>query len=354
MTTLFGNICLTLATLVTSLMISSVFKYKPPHGGDGGAAAYPIWILLLHVALLGLLALSAIAIARNGGFDWVSPNKLIRYLLVTGGLLMAVYTSVICGMSMDRPGALSDLVRISMQIAIPGIPIILIGSGFVLLNGFLRESVPQALYKWPLVLVFSAGIAVVGATIIEWISSASEGANASQIKYEKAPAIMAQRLEEIEGSDVTQNMVRILEFTGALYPAEVREKASAKIKSHPDWQKELVFLLENNHALEAFNFLASNEVDDKNRFLQPVKTGVLAAADWIRHSIQGSSPSRFYRDEYSDEVERVLRTVEKFEGMGVDYLPAVRELRAALDEPRLGGKRDFDCAARLDDWILKH
>ena len=354
MTTLFGNICLTLATLVSGLMVSSIFNYKPPQGGNGGAAAYPIWMLLLHVALLGLLVLATIAIARKGGFDWVSPNKLIRYLLVTAGLLMAVYTLVICAMSMERPGALSDWARLSMQVAIPGIPFVLIASGFIMLNGFLSESIPGAFYKWPLLLVFGSSILVVGATIRDGIATAAEGVYAAQIRYENAPSIKAQRLHQIEESDVTEDMVRILEFTGALYPAEVRDKASAKIKSHPQWQKELVFLLENEHALEAFNFLASNEVDDKSMFLQPVNTGVLAAAAWIRHSIQGSSPSSFRRDEYSDEVNRVLRTVEKFEGLGVDYLPAVRELRAALDEPRLGGRPEFECAGRLDAWIMKH
>lgn len=354
MTSLFGNICLALAALVSGQMISSVFNYKPPHGGDGGAAGYPIWMLLVHVALLGLLMLASIAIARKGGFDWVSPNAWIRYLLVAAGLLMAVYTLVICAMSMERPGALSDWVRLAMQVAIPGIPIVLIASGFFMLNGFLSESIPGAFYKWPLLVVFGSGILVVGATIMDGIATANEGAYAAQIRYENAPAIKAQRLQQIEESDVTEDMVRILEFTGAIYPAEVREKAGDKIKSHPQWQKELVFLLENEHALEAFNFLASNEVVDKNMFLQPINTGVLAAADWIRHSIQGTSPSSFHRDEYSDEVGRVLRTVEKFEGLGVDYLPAVRELRAALDEPRLGGKPDFDCAGTLDQWILRH
>lgn len=96
--------------------------------------------------------------------------------------------------------------------------------------------------------------------------------------------------------------------------------------------------MENDHALEVFSFLAWNEVPDKKLFPKPVRKGVVAVADWIRHSIQGTSPSSFYHDQYSDEVERTLRTVEKFEGLSVDYLPAVREMRAALDEPKVREK----------------
>ena len=54
------------------------------------------------------------------------------------------------------------------------------------------------------------------------------------------------------------------------------------------------------------------------RVLQPANTGVLYAADWVRDSIRGTSPSCFRANQFSDEVDRVLRMVDKFEGMGVD------------------------------------
>jgi hypothetical protein len=40
--------------------------------------------------------------------------------------------------------------------------------------------------------------------------------------------------------------------------------------------------------------------------------------------------------------------------MGVDYRPAMRELRAALDEPTDIEKTPFKCARQLDKWIQEH
>ena len=61
-------------------------------------------------------------------------------------------------------------------------------------------------------------------------------------------------------------MAHILVFTDANHDKEVRERAVAKVKTNPQWQQELCRLLENNGAIEAFFFLASNEVEDKNLF----------------------------------------------------------------------------------------
>jgi hypothetical protein len=54
------------------------------------------------------------------------------------------------------------------------------------------------------------------------------------------------------------------------------------------------------------------------------------------------------------DVERILRTVEKYDGKGYDYLPAMKEVRAALDEPSEMEKPAFDCTPALDKWIREH
>lgn len=354
MTTLFGNICLLLAALVSSTLIASAFNYKPPIGGSGGVAAYPIWMLLLEFAFLCLITLAAFAIARAGGFDWISPNRLIRYVLVTVGVVSAVYMLAAGSMTMENPGSETAIIQWLSKFVLVFVPVILIASGFVMLNGFIRDLVPVFCYRWPLAIMLCMGVLLLGATVFDYYVKKSEGLGGAQQRYESAENIKASRLVQIQEADIKEDMLRMLEFTGALYPPEVREKASAKIKTHPNWQQELVTYLENDHALEAFNFLAANEVDDKKSFLEPIQKGVFSVADWVRHYIQGTSPSGFYHDLFSDEVNRVLRTVDKFEGMGVDYLPAVRALRSALDEPAAIRKFKYDCVPVLDEWIKKH
>jgi len=48
----------------------------------------------------------------------------------------------------------------------------------------------------------------------------------------------------------------------------------------------------------------------------------------------------------------MLGAVDKFKGMGLDFLPAVRAVRAALDVP-VSEPVKFDDAPALDRWIKK-
>jgi hypothetical protein len=346
MSTILGNCCLLLAALTSRQIMSSVFNYRAPHGGDGGASGYSIWMLLIHVGLLAVLAVAAIAIGAKGGFDWISPNKIIRYFLVAAGLVLAVFMSLVS--SDVAIGSETDWATRLSKFALVAIPLCLVLCGFILLNDRLREAVPIALYQWPLRLLLTASVLLAGYALIE---SLFMGDKNSIQNYEAAEGIKAMRLQEIAESDVENDLVRILEFTGAVYPEEVREKASAKVKTHPDWERKLIELMEDERAIQVFNFLSLNDVSDKKLFLNPVHTGVLYAAYWIRHNIQGTSPSAFRPGMFDDEVNRVLRTVEKFEGQGLDYLPAVQEFRAAFDEP-VGGKiMKLNGAAVLDQWI---
>lgn len=117
-------------------------------------------------------------------------------------------------------------------------------------------------------------------------------------------------------------------------------------------RQELIRLLETGWSAEAFQFLASNPVDDPALFYEPVRKGVFQQSLLIRESIQRAShSSHFYPGLFLWEVERVIRSVDRFKGHGTDYLPAMKELRAALDEPSDFKEVTFDCLAPLDKWI---
>jgi hypothetical protein len=352
---IIGNIFLSIATLIYAIIVSTIFGKAPPRGGDA-ATGYPMSIILFNLVFLGCMIIAAIAIAWKGGFDWISPNKSSRYLLVAAGLVSAVITAGLSALFKYEPGSVPALLRFFSGFAPAIIPLVLIATGFVLLNPGIREAVPLAAYKWPLVGVFALGILGVAAGLFTWISVANENAKrkiegiiSDQARYHQG------YLNEIDTCDITKNMAHILVFTDANHDADVRAAAVAKVKTNPKWQAELIYLLENKGASEALNFLASNEVEDKSLFVEPVNTGVLSIADWIRRSLrEATSYNTFYADSFSWEVERSLRTIAKFEGMGKDYRPAVRALRAAFDEPSATDKVAFDGIPLLDNWIKKH
>ena len=90
-------------------------------------------------------------------------------------------------------------------------------------------------------------------------------------------------------------------------------------------------------------------------FVEPVREGLLVQASLMRKDIRTAAyPSQLTSDAFFWQVQRALRTADKFAGMGTDYRPVVEEMRKALDEPGKIEKPKFRCTALLDDWLKKH
>ena len=187
------------------------------------------------------------------------------------------------------------------------------------------------------------------------MESARNAAAITQDKSDFEQRNYQNHLDNIDSTDVMKEIVFILVYTDANQRQDVREKALAKIKSRPDWQEELVRRIQTDWAPEVFTFLASNEVDDKTLFLEAVKQGVLIQARLIRADIRKCRDGYdLYEGRFTWEVERVLRTVDKFEDMGVDYRPAVQEMRNALDERTSFEKPKLVAKGILEKWLKKH
>jgi hypothetical protein len=352
---IFGNIFLFLASIVTFVLISTVYGKTPPTGGDA-AAGYPMGVILFNIGFLVLMVLSAITISWKGGFDWISTQQSTRNLLVAMGILLPVITATLSALFRFEPGPVPLVLRFFSGFAPALIPIVMVLAGFVLQNKGLRASAPVEFYKWPLTLVLALGAIGVLSGIWVWMLEAGKNAERAQAQYTADQERYATGFQnEIDTCDVYQHMTRILVFTDANHDLPLRERAIAKVKTHPEWQQELVRQLENKGAAEVFNFLASNEVDDKSLFVQPVHNGALSIAEWIkRRTREASHDSHFYPDLFSYEIERVLRTVNKFEGLGHDYKPAIVAIREAMNEPSSYKKIKLNGIATLDKWLAKH
>lgn len=355
MSTLPGNILLLLAALVFSPVFTPFFNTKISTSNDQGASGYMmILVLLIHLVFLGLTFFAGLSISRHGGLDWISNRSFIRGSVLGVALGSMVIVSAISVISRFADASSPALLTSLMKIAPTVIFLVVIGGGLILNHESLRSSIPVIICEIPLVLVSIlclSGLIYGGFTAAV---SKSPGLEDSTRQYENAPTIMATRLREIDEADITRDFVRILGFTSPLYPPDVRQKAATKVKTHPDYQNELINLLNTDSPMDALSFLSISEVDDKLIFPQAINSGLLNTAAWIRHDIQGTSPSEFYADRYTAEIGSALQTADKYEGMGIDYAPAVKELRSSLDEPFAGKKAKFDCIASLDEWIRKH
>ncbi len=345
---LLGNFFLAIAALAFLLVCNLIYFTKMP-GGDAGVGY--AWSLLFGIAGFSVcLAIVTAIIGSQGGFGWVGAPGSQRTLLVLGGLILVLIGNgffMVGEYPHDLPVVLRKTIRL-----IPAIlpPALLIGAA-ILLNGK-QAAAPALAYKLPIYAGLFLGLLGIG---ILMAARAQRTAAILQSESGFRSQTHQNHQNHIDSTDVSKDMVFLLVYTDANHPEDVREKALAKIKSWPGWQEELVRRLQNDWAPEAFTFLASNEVDDKTMFPEPVRQGVRIQARLIRESIRNCrNPYDLYAGRFGWEVERVLRTVDKFKGMGVDYRPAVQELRLALDEPARFEKPRLAATLTVDKWLKKN
>jgi|APTNR8051073442_1049403.scaffolds.fasta_scaffold04893_1 hypothetical protein len=356
MTTVLGNVFLMLATFIYVFILSFAYSNKPATSGDA-AGGYAMGVILFELAFLGCMIVVAVAIGWKGGFDWISARSSTAWVLALLGLLAIILTASLAALFKFEHTAPWS-VRYLTGVAPAVFPAVLLLAAAVLLNEPIRAAIPVSVYKIPLLLVFGVSALACLTAVVEWMVLQQQR-TARQIEAIQSDEerYHLQHLAEVAAADpMSENgLINILVFTDSNHRMELREKALAKIKSNPNWQQVLVEALQNENAPTVFTFLASNAVEDKTLFAEPVREGILNLANNIQRNIRECShPSHFYKEQFSWDVDRMLATVENFKDMGVDYLPAMREVRAALDEPSdpPGLKQvKFNAASTLDWWL---
>ena len=350
---IIGNLLLIISFIIF-LGLNTGSLAKAPPGGDAGVG-YAWSILFLNGAFFIVMILAALIIGAKGGFEWVAEKKSSRFWIVTICLMCILITIMLSSLFRHEAGAVPVLR--SFAAFVPWLfPLVMIAAGFILVNPSVRTSIPLAVYKWPLLIIAVLGVlGCTSALIAQFITSTRQKAAAIREYREQGDSNHQRMLAEIDSCDVTKNMVFILVFTGDNQDPDIRENSVAKVKTNPQWQQELIRLLQTDWAPEPLQFLASNPVDDPEFFLEPVKEGVLIQARLIRQSIRNAShPSHFYEGQFTWEVERVLRTVDRFKGKGVDYVPAVKELRSAFNEPSEFDKPKWRAVKMVEEWLSKN
>lgn len=350
---ILGNLILVIATLLF-FGLASVFMKEPPR--NDGAVGYYWTLIILNGLFIIAMILVALIIGAKDGFDWVSPKKSTRFWLVTIALLATLATSSLSGLLKYEYGPVPGLIRFYAHFAPILIPVVMIMAFAILLNTSWRESVPVNVYKWPLVFIAVLGITGSVAGVVGYFAESAKNRAAAIKSYKQSGDENHNRiLADIDSNDVMTQFVFLLGFTSQHQDPEIREKAFAKIKTHPQWQQEIARLFQTEWAPEVFYFTAYNDVDDPASLAEPIRLGILQQAQLIRERIRKSShPSHLYPGVFMFEVERVLLTADRYKGNGVDYVPAVREIKAALDEPHGFDVEKFDAIAVVDKWLKKN
>ncbi|MBI1226540.1 MAG: hypothetical protein GC192_15000 [Bacteroidetes bacterium] len=343
-----GNFFLAVAAIVF-LLICNLIYFKTPPGGD--AVVGYAWSIIFGILAFSIcMAIVTAIIGWQGGFGWVGTSTGQRVALVLLGFLLILVGNGFF-MANEYPRDLSPAMRKIVRMIPAVLPVLLLIGAALLLN-FKYTALAGPVYKIP---VFSSlFLSSLGFAIILF-GQAQRSAARVKADEDFRDRTHQNHLNTIDSTDVMKNGVFLYVFTDANHKADVREKALAKIKSRPDWQEELVRRLQNDWAPEAFTFLASNEVDNKTLFPEAVRQGIIIQARLIRESIRKCRDKYdLYEGRFTWEIDRVIRTVDKFDSIGVDFKPVMQELRNALDEKTDFEKPRLPAKGLLDNWQKKH
>ena len=357
--TMLGNILLILTALfyVGLLSITS----SPMPGGDRGVG-YAFVMFICGAGFIVLTGLLAWNLSANNHFDWVkAPGGHRNWLIFIGWL---AFTSATFFSAMFKTewhdGVFPQFLRwLSQAQAAIWLPLLMLVPIFMLLN-FQREAgIASSFIQTPMMVGFILSVLMGLGLLFGWFR-ASARQNADRIEYQQQrdESIHQQHLADIAAFQPSDPLVNILSLTGRYHDPEVRNAAIEKVKSRPDWEAELIRLLnETEWQSQVYQFIDGNEVPHPELFVEPINRSIRRCAEEIRRRITGANDLQDWHFEHFS-IERVLRAIdEQFSKVpGADFRPAVRELRAALDTPKPErfNKVQFTTTQIVDDWLKKN
>lgn len=346
--TIVGNLCIGLAALL--YLVPLQFIYQETHKRNDGWATLGILFTLVP---LWLLLGAGLAIATSkGSMDWIHRPRGQIYLLVgltTLALFFVTFFSLLG--KFEAPSQMPASTRPFVGWAARVFPILVFGFLIFALNPPMAQSINGAVYRAPFAIV--SGIALIAglALGLEWmIHSARDQATQYEGMVEAYGKRDRDMIARIESITAEKNFSELIRFSNRYEKPQIRELALAKAKQRADFTEELVRMLTEYDPEGALIYLDACEPPDPSAVAEPVRLAILLLADMARKSI--ANAHTLYPDQFDSNTRRMLSVVAKLKGQGVDYLPAIRAYRAALDEPHFR-KIDFSAMATLDKWIAK-
>ncbi|MEZ5043516.1 MAG: hypothetical protein R2828_26705 [Saprospiraceae bacterium] len=330
---------------------------EPRMSGEGGMG-YGLAIVALGLGFAISSLVLTISVANKGGFDWVGGPRF--FIIGAGWLCMAAATFACVAFKWEwHEGEFSPFIRwLSVGHGQVWIPLLMFIPYFYLLNSELRVSVLPNIYKIPLMIGFVVSAMMSLGLLFGWLKMS---AKQQQAQIEDLQNRDKKRHDEhltyIAEQKPTDAILNIIALTGRFHDEDIRSAALAKIKEKPDWEDQLLKLLENEHYhTKTYTFLDGNKVDHPEKFLDPLNRSILRLADEIHKLIKDSNDLQDWHFEHFG-IERLLRAIdEQFMNKGVDFRPAILKLQDALKTtpPERFKHVRFTVTPVVKHWLKKH
>ncbi len=332
---------------------------KPTLIGEN-AMGYGLGLAFFGLAFTISSLILTLIVGWKGGFNWVSDQSFNRNILVgLGWLCVAIATFACAAFKWEWHGEFPQFLRwLAKSNGQTWIPLLMLIPYFSLLNDEIRASLSPQVYKIPLIIAFGLTAFMALGILFGWLrDSAKQQTARMEESKERYDNRQVEHLDFINKQKPTDPILNLLSLSGRFTPQEVRSAAVAKIKSHPDWEAELIKVLEDDYYYSnAYSFIDGNAVEHPELFLKPLNNSILHMATEIQESITDSNNLQDWHFEHLG-IERLFRAIdEQFLNKGMDFRPAAMKLQEALKTtpPERFKNVRFKETLLVKDWLKRH
>jgi hypothetical protein len=352
MARIIGNISLLLAGFVylvpVQMLLAETRRYKDHSGGAvwGGIFAFGPLFLLLALALLMAV--------QQGSLAWVRIPRGAQYSLAfVAAISLAALTFFSYLAKLEAPSQLPWVIRPFRGWALHVVPLITISFLAFALNPQLASKVSPRFYQLPFGLTGAVSLIVLVVMLGEGFVASQKRKFAAIRRYaEEGSSRDRQILKEVEAMTPASDFAGLLGFANRYEKEEIRGLAISKAQSHPQFLDAIIQVLQSWRAESALVYLDACDVPfaDKKKLALPINTAIEEITKQTLDAVDRTHT--FYAGQFDWNTRLILSVAEKFDGQGVDYVPAIRAYRQAMESERT---RDVQLNARgqLDKWLAR-
>ncbi|MBX3421139.1 MAG: hypothetical protein KF752_06240 [Pirellulaceae bacterium] len=337
-----------------------LLNYPEPNTAGDRVMFYGFASVVMSVGFFACLTVLAIALSSLTRLDWVSKSLSLRTALALTATV-AISVSLFCAAMLrtetweTTPVWLGVLARSHAMVWIP-LPA-LIAATLLLVAG-------QEPNTWTIVarflamgslamgLVFSTGL------LTSWlehsVAAQQQLLEEAQQKFEESQQEDLKRIQEFSASDSIQVL---LPLAATWQDKAIRSQAIEKLKSRVDWEEELYRLLDQDHAYrDIYLFLDGNHVTDRRRFAESLERSLHKVAEEISREVQTTNNLQSWSFEWC-RIDNALRAIDfQFANLGVDFVPAIQKIQAALNDHRPERFRNvkLEISTKVQIWLKKN
>ncbi len=346
--TILGNILLGIASFL--YLVPLQILLRKPIVTTGNESVGVVLFVFVTVPFWLMLFLGWCILLSRDKFEWLGGGRGWQFsVLLLTGLALTVVTSMAAMLRGDPqvPWALRPLMPWGIYL----LPVFAIIATLLMLNPSLGATLPAFATRLTLGLCGALALGSSFGMIAQSIISAQRKATATierdaEFRENNIRGIVA----EVEALDPINDLGSLLRHSASNSFEAPRLLAQKKIGTHPHLQEELALRLTNQWSTETLGYLELNDPPDAAALAVPVRTALENLTPWIHGELERSTS--FWPETYRWETKVALAAADKFAPYGIDYVPALRALRAAFDHPHAKNAK-LEAPRLLDAWLAK-